>query len=303
MEKVEKRHKCRRGYERRKAIAGFLFVAPWIIGVCTFFLRPVIQSFIYSFNDLSFETTGIEMTFVGWEHYRYAFRVDPNFVKTLASSLGTLFINVPLIIVFSMFVAYILSKNFRGNGLAKTIFFLPVIIANGVVISIINGTAVSSTMMSGGGQSSMFQVTVLQDILSETGYSRQIVQVVTDILNNVYEIAWKSGIQILLFLSGYQSISPSIYEASKIEGATAWETFWKITFPMLSPTLLLNVIYTLVDYFSDYSSPVIKMIYNHSQNLEIPYSAAQSWAYFVLIFAVIGVFYAIINKRVFYIVE
>lgn len=291
-------------YERKKAIAGFLFITPWILGCVMFFIRPVISSAIYSFNDMEFVPGGIQYEPVGFEQYRYALFSDPDFVQQLAGSMGELLVNVPLIIFFSMFVAYLLNRKFRGSGFSKTVFFLPVIIATGVIIEIVTGSNVSQNMMSGGeASSSLFQVTVLQDILSQTGYSQDIVNFITRTVNNIFEVAWKSGIQILLFLAGYQAISPSVYEACQMEGATAWETFWKVTFPMVSPTLLLNVIYTLIDYFSDYSSPVIRSIYQLTTELNVSYSAAQSWIYFILIFIVVGIFYVLINRRVFYIVE
>lgn len=291
-------------YERKKAIAGFLFITPWILGCVMFFIRPVISSAIYSFNDMKFVPGGIQYELVGFEQYRYALFSDPDFVQQLAGSMGELLVNVPLIIFFSMFVAYLLNRKFRGSGFSKTVFFLPVIIATGVIIEIVTGSNVSQNMMSGGeASSSLFQVTVLQDILSQTGYSEDIVNFITGTVNNIFEVAWKSGIQILLFLAGYQAISPSVYEACQMEGATAWETFWKVTFPMVSPTLLLNVIYTLIDYFSDYSSPVIRSIYQLITELNVSYSAAQSWIYFILIFIVVGIFYVLINRRVFYIVE
>lgn len=296
---VYKRRKS--GYEAKKARAGFLFVLPWLIGFIFLFARFMVQALIYSFSKV--KISGPVFTFIGADNYKYAFTVDPNFVRMLTDSVVTMLYNVPLILMFSLFIAYILSQKFRGRTAARAIFFLPVIITTGVIINIMKGDTVAQQMLSGKGNSMMFQATALQNILMESGYAPQVVNFMTNMMNNIFEVSWKSGIQILLFLAGLQSIPVALYEASDIEGATAWEKFWKVTFPMLTPIVLLNSIYTIIDSFSDYSNPIIRLIFKYSQELNIEYSATLSWIYFIVIFVVIGIIYRIINKRVFYIVD
>jgi ABC-type sugar transport system permease subunit len=290
-------------YEKRKSLIGFLFVTPWIVGFLTFFARPVIQSFLYSVNRVKITTEGPELTFTGLKNYKYAFNVDPDFTRMLLNSTGNMISNTILILMFSMFIAYLINQKFKGRLLARAVFFLPVIITTGVVINIMKGDLVAQRLMSGQQSSALFKVTALQVILIKAGYAPKIIEFITNIVNNVFEISWKSGVQILLFLAGLQSIPGVMYEVSEIEGATKWESFWKITFPLLSPIILLNIIYTIVDSFTDYSNPVIQRIFTLSRELNMEYSSTLSWIYFLVLFLIIGLAYKVINKKVFYIVE
>lgn len=290
-------------YEGKKSIAGFMFVLPWLIGFIFFFGRFMVQSLLYSLSKVKITPNGLNMSFVGLQNYRYAFSVDPHFIRMLSESLVNMLYNVPLILMFSLFIAYLLSQKFRGRTTARAVFFLPVIITTGVVIDVLKGDTLAQQMLSGQGNSMMFQATALQNILIESGYGVQVVNFMVKMVNNIFEISWKSGIQILLFMAGLQSIPRTLYEASDIEGATAWEKFWKVTFPMLTPIVLLNIIYSIIDSFSDYSNQLIKLVFKYSKELNIDYSAALAWSYFAIIFLVIGVVYLIINRKVFYVVD
>ena len=116
-------------------------------------------------------------------------------------------------------------------------------------------------------------------------------------------LIWQSGLQILLFISGIMGISTALYEAAKIEGATAWESFWKITFPMLSPIMVLNAVYSIIDRFIDYNNGVLQYILGFAQKLDFSYSSAMAWLYFLVVGVLVGVVYIIINKRIVYTVE
>lgn len=288
--------------ETRRKLVGFSFVSPWILGFCGLYLLPLIQSLIYSFQNLSFSSDGdLVYRFIGWENYRTAFLVDPDFVTSLSGSLKAMVVDIPSILVFSLLMSLILNQNFRGRLLARAVFFLPVIIASGIVIDILNGDIGSAMMKSGEKSSgSMFQVAMFQNMLLEAGLAQDVVDFISGAANNVFELSWRSGVQILLFLAGLQSIPHSLYEAADIDGCTAWERFWKITFPMLSSILLVNVVYSITDTFISYNNSTMQMILQEAKELNFAYSAAMAWAYFAVIVVVLGVLLLLTRRHITY---
>lgn len=290
-------------YPKKQAWAGRLFILPWFIGFCFIFCRSLIMSFIYSISKITVTNTGFQTSFVGLEHYKFAFFSDVNFTKTLVSSLLTMFYQVPLILIFSLIVACILNQKFKGRVLARAIFFLPVIIATGQIITIMNGDIYSQQLTNGERSSSLFSVQGLQNLLINAGLSMTFAKALITSLTNIFNVSWKSGIQILLFLSGLQTVPRALYEVSEIEGATAWEAFWKITFPMLSPIIILNLVYTLIDNFTDYSNSIIMMSSNLARQMKYEYSATIAWIYFLVIIVFLGIVTLLARKRVFYINE
>jgi ABC-type sugar transport systems, permease components len=290
-------------YPKKQAWAGRLFILPWFIGFCFIFCRSLIMSFIYSISKITVTNTGFQTSFVGLEHYKFAFLSDVNFTKTLVSSLLTMFYQVPLILIFSLIVACILNQKFKGRVLARAIFFLPVIIATGQIITIMNGDIYSQQLTNGERSSSLFSVQGLQNLLINAGLSMTFAKALITSLTNIFNVSWKSGIQILLFLSGLQTVPRALYEVSEIEGATAWEAFWKITFPMLSPIIILNLVYTLIDNFTDYSNSIIMMSSNLARQMKYEYSATIAWIYFLVIIVFLGIVTLLARKRVFYINE
>ena len=287
--------------ERRRARNGFLFVLPWTLGMIGFFLIPMITSILYTFSTLSVKTG--RMRFVGWEHYLYAFQKDATFITLLPSSLGDMLRSVPLICIFSLFVAIILNQNFRGRTLARAVFFMPVIVATGLVIRIMNGDIFSQSIFSGEKMSSMFTANAIEQILLQMKININVITKFVEIISDIFNLSWRSGIQILIFLAGLQTIPSSLREVSSIEGATAWEHFWKVTFPLISPIMLLNVVYTVISSFTDASNPVMKMIFDYAENLEFSYSATLAWIYFLIVFIITGIVFLIINRRVFYMAD
>jgi len=295
--------KKRLSYEKQKSWIGFAFISPWVIGFIFLFARPLIKSLVYTFNKLQIQPNGLIMEFAGFENYRYAFTEDPVFIRLLVESIGNILYQVPLILVFSLFVAVILNQKFRGRFLARGVFFLPVIIASGVIINILRGDTLSAEILSGERVSFLFEVTAFEQMLIQAGLREDLVLFFTSLTNQIFELSWKSGIQILVFLAGLQTIPGSLYEASAMEGATPWETFWKVTFPMISPMIILNLVYSIIDNFSDYTNQVLRLINQHSQNLNMAYSATLAWIYFIVVFVIVGIVYAIVNRHVFYNVE
>jgi ABC-type sugar transport system permease subunit len=192
-----------------------------------------------------------------------------------------------------------------GRAAFRAIFFVPVIISTGIMESINASDTVSSNagngIDDGTGQSSANEIISVLDVknlFANMKVGSEIVTYVVDLVNNVYNIINYSGVQMLIFLAGLQSISPSIYEASQIEGATGWETFWKITFPMISPMILVNAIYSAINAFTRSSNSTMRYIEGKSQ--QVPLMAASSWIYFAVVMLIIAVVAGILSTFIFY---
>ena len=288
-------------YESKKSLAGFLFVSIWVIGFIFFFLLPFLQSVRYSFSDIVLNPNGgYTLNFIGWKNYIKAFTTDAEFLPAVFSSLGAMLYQVPIIVLFSLFVAIILNQKFVGRTFVRGIFFIPIIVANGVILSIMNGDVLSQTIMQGSSSSTLFQSEFLYELMFKSGMSQEFVNGLTGVVDSLFALIWKSGIQIIIFLAGLQTIADSMYEAAKIEGATGWETFWKITFPMISPMIILNLIFTIIDSFTDYNNVVMKYINEQQIGMRLAYSSTLGWIYFLMVAVIIVMVYLIINKRVFY---
>jgi lactose ABC transporter permease len=288
-------------YESKKSLAGFLFVSIWVIGFIFFFLLPFLQSVRYSFSDIVLNPNGgYTLNFIGWKNYIKAFTTDAEFLPAVFSSLGAMLYQVPIIVLFSLFVAIILNQKFVGRTFVLGIFFIPIIVANGVILSIMNGDVLSQTIMQGSSSSTLFQSEFLYELMFKSGMSQEFVNGLTGVVDSLFALIWKSGIQIIIFLAGLQTIADSMYEAAKIEGATGWETFWKITFPMISPMIILNLIFTIIDSFTDYNNVVMKYINEQQIGMRLAYSSTLGWIYFLMVAVIIVMVYLIINKRVFY---
>lgn len=289
--------------ERKKAAYGVLFIAPWLIGFILLMVIPFIQSLQFSFSKLTLTPEGYELDFIGLENYRYIFLSDANYVRELTTAISNMALNLPLIIFFSLFTATLLSQKFRGRMLARAIIFLPVVLASGVIAKLDSGNflaqligATSTDMESNYSGLRSFE---LEPLLYQSGMSREIVDYLTGAVDRIYQIISSSGVQILIFLAGLQSISPALYEAAKMEGATGYESFWKITFPMISPLILTNMVYTIIDSF--YNNSVTSMIQTAAfGSLEFGISAAMSWVYFLLIATILVVSIYLVSKKVFY---
>ena len=288
----------------RNARIGTWFILPFIIGFLVFMCRPLVESFIFSFNDVQLiPGQGYAKTFVGISNYKHAFLSDPEFNTLLVEEIGQMVINTIATLVMSFVVAVILNQEFKGRVLCRAIFFLPVILSSGVLPGIEHQNEFYD-MMAGmaeavEGSSGVNISQTLQDLLSVSGVGSQFFEVVFTMIDSIYDIVMASGIQIIVFLSGLQSISPSLYEAADVEGCSAWESFWKITFPMVSPLLLVNCIYTIIDFFMKNDNKVMELIYQVTyQDFKFGISAAMSWIYFAIALPFIGVSSFIISKAV-----
>lgn len=301
-------------YEKKKGLYGYGFIALWFIGTLWLFIIPVLTSLWYSLCDTQLlakadalekgmTSAGIYTEWNGFKNFANAFTVDTEFLPKLGNSLGEILPNTIVIMIFSLFIAVILNQKFRGRTLARAIFFLPVLIATGPVISVINGDMTSQGISDASQFSTLFKtdlVTELMEFIGIYNINQTFTDVIKNITSDVLNLVWNSGIQILIFLSALQTIPPSAKEAASIEGATAWEFFWKITFPYISPMILSNLVYTVIDAFVSTDNEVMEYVLKQSGNWEYGYAAALAWIYFAIVGACLGLICVIINRFVYY---
>lgn len=302
MEKQKKKKK-RVGLEKRKAKAGYAFIAPFIIGFLVFMVKPLWQSFHMSFCNVELGAGNFKETWVALENYVYAFRVDPDFARLMVEEFSRMVVYSLAIIVFSFFVALILNQKFKGRALVRAIFFLPVILSSGVIVGLESNNQLMAALAQTIEQTTQgVSVTAaLEQILRTAGIGVRAYEKVFEVIDNIYDVAISSGIQIIIFLSGLQSISSSMYEAADIEGCTKWESLWKITFPMISSLFLVNWLYTVVDFSMRSDNGVIEKIQKVMiEQMQYGSASAMSWIYFIVVLAFVGITSLVISKGVYY---
>lgn len=299
-------------YEKKKGLYGYGFIALWFVGALMFFIIPLIQSFYYSFHNVTPETGYLAITSlvdnsIGKENillnYKNTFMTDPKFRQYLVESLKDMALNLPVIVVFSLFVAIIINQKFRGRTFARAVFFLPVIIATGPVYAIITGDLETSGNSDAAQFSTMFEADMVDQLLEFIGiygFSDTFTEMLTEITSDILNLVWKCGIQIIVFLSALQGIPASAKEAAAIEGATSWEFFWKITLPYISPMILVNIVYTVIDAFTDPTNQVMERLLDVQSEWRYGLSASMAWSYFGIILIALGIIFAIMNKLVWY---
>ncbi len=291
-------------YERRKALYGYGFLAIWIIGTLYFFIRPLITSFWYSLNKTTVTIGQMSTEFIGIQNYIDTFTKDTDYTEALLTVLKDTLWKTPIIIIFSILIAVILNQKFRGRTFARAVFFLPVIIATGPVISIINGDMDTSGYSGGADQfSTMFETDMAGALLRFLGVyniSDSVTELISLVTSDIFNLVWNSGIQIIIFLAALQNIPFSAKEAAQIEGATSWEFFWKITLPYISPMIVANLIYTIIDSFIDTTNGVMELVLQQASDWNHGYSAAMAWAYFLIVILALCIVLPIVNKFVYY---
>ena len=297
--------------ERKRGLVGYVFIAPVLLGLGYFFVPSVIESIIYAFNIVTVEAGRIDLYFVGLQHFSHAFFVDTEFRVILLNALSGMVLDTIVISIFSFFIANILVQKFIGRSFFRTILFMPVILATGIVARAglgmpgfdLAGAVITPT-------ETAFEALTIMRVLDIDYFTRvvglpmQLIEYVLYAVFNTYRIVNRSGVQILIFISAIQSISPSLYEASKIEGATRWEEFWKITFPMITPMIFVSIIYTIIDTFVHPEYGVIEYIrfvgfIRDSMGL----ASALAWIYFMFILLFIGIVTLLLRRRIVYLDE
>ncbi len=293
--------------DRRKARAGWFFVLPFVVGFVCIYLPIIVSSIQLSFSKITTVVGGgTEITFIGFENYANALFKDASFVQTLVSGIQNLIFEIPAILIFALFMAVLLNQKMVGRAAFRAIFFIPVVLSTGLIEAIDASNIVTNSMEgginSGTEQSTADQIVSsidIQKLFESMQFGSGLAEIVTTIVNNIFDIVNKSGVQMLIFLSGLQSISPAIYESCQIDGATAWETFWKITFPMISPMILVNAVYTIIDSFTSSSNVVMSYIDGAYQTGKA-LSTAMAWFYFLVVILIVGAVAAIFSAFVFY---
>jgi ABC-type sugar transport system permease subunit len=271
-----------------------------MLGLVMLFILPLIQSFRFSLSSIHLVEGGFAVDYKGFANYSNLFTTNPDFPRRLTESVTNMIVNVPIIIIFSLFAAVLLNQKFRGRAIARAIFFLPVILASAAIANLDISSFVGGSAPSGGeGGNSLMQSFELKKMLMESGLAPVFVNYITGAVDRIYEIISSSGVQILIFLAGLQSISPSLYESSRIEGATGYEIFWKVTFPMMTPLILTNTVYSIIDSFNH--NTINSLISETAfKSFEFGQSAAMSWVYFIVVALILSVSMGIISRKVFY---
>jgi oligogalacturonide transport system permease protein len=277
-------------HRTREALSGYLFVLIWIVGFGIFTVVPLIQTLFYSLNQVTVSATGINLEFIQGQNYTRALFTDPTFVGLLIEYTIETLVSVPIILIFSLIIALFLNLKFKFKGVFRTIFFLPVVITSGPVIQEL--VAQGATTVPG----LTISATVTEFIAELPRYLRNPVEY---LLTSFILILWFSGVQILIYLSSLQKIDQSIYEAAAIDGASAWESFWKITLPSLSTTTLIVAVYTIITLSHFSENKVIKYIYGQTYAVEggIGYSSAMSFLYFFVLVLLLAIIYLLMNFR------
>ena len=290
----------------RKAVTGLKFISPLLIGLVFFFGVPLIQSFIFSVSEIKTTSSGYTVDFTGFDNYKNIFFEHASFIPTFVTTIKDVLWNVPLILIFSFFVSVLLNQKFKGRMFARALFFLPVVISCGVILKIENiaymETALFHSGSEGTAMSNMLGGIQLSQYLMKLGIADSLITYLTEALAQVYSIINASGVQILILIAALQTIPESLFEASSIEGATAWENFWKITFPMVSPYILVTTVYTIIDSFLrvDNSANMSSLIDNTVNGMDYGLAASMAWIYFIAVGAILGIVTFVISRYVAY---
>jgi oligogalacturonide transport system permease protein len=277
-------------HSTREALYGYSFVILWVIGFALFTLVPLIQTFLYSMNQVTVSATGIDLVFVKWDNYSRALFTDPTFVQSLIEYVIETAVSVPIVIIFSLIIAMFLNMKFRFKGFFRTIFFLPVVITSGPVIQELTAQGATSVP-------EIANSAAVANFLSQLPPS--ISTPIQYLLTSFILILWFSGVQILIYLSSLQKIDKSVYEAASIDGASSWEAFWKITLPSLSTTTMINVVYTIITLSHFSENKIIRYIYGQTYAVQggIGYSSAMSFLYFAVLVLLLAIVYLTLNYR------
>ncbi len=306
MEKQKKKKKM--SLSTKRSITGLMFILPWLIGFICFYLRSLIMTVEFSLSELTVNPGGgYSLKFVGLDNFIYAFRAHATYKQILTTSIGNMLIDVPLITFFSLFMAMLLNRKFKGRTLVRAIFFLPVILNSGAIMDAMDlarsmmsgGISNASAEMAAAAAGSGVSIEYYIQMFSALGLPESIIQYISGAVGRISDIINASGVQIIIFIAALQSIPGSMYEVAKIEGATAYETFWKVTFPMVMPHIITNVVYTVVDSFTE--SDVVELAYNTAfKEMNYGLSSVFSLVSTVITCLILVLVCRFIQKRTFY---
>ena len=314
-----KRKKLRLSLTTKKALSGWIFVLPFVIGILVFYAPIIIQSIKFTFCDIEINgKEGVfELTWNNFQNYKYVYNPPEKLVSmqkifsvTLLDGVKDLILQIPAIVIFALFLALILNQKMAGRTVFRAIFFLPVILSTGIIDTIDTGSKLLESLENSSGgidtgagqEEGLMSAMDLQNMLGNIKVGTGLVEYVVDLVNDIFNIVSRSGVQMLIFLSGLQSISPAIYESCQMEGASAWETFWKITLPMISPMILVNAIYTIIDTLTSADNRVMNFISGNSNNnlFTRGHIAVMYWSYIMIVLVLIVVVALLMKAFVYY---
>lgn len=284
---MEKTKKIRMTKRTRTSLIGYSFLSIWIIGFFVFTLYPIILSLVISFSKLEMGLGGIEYVFSGLEFYKYAFQEDVNFLPGLIESIAFILYATPIIVIIALLLAIMLKGEYKGRGIFRTIFFMPVVIMSGPVISQLLGKY--SMDFSATSPALFTFIEALPEIFRSPCMF---------VLENLVTVLWYSGVQILILLVAIQRISPELYEAASIDGASGWEKFWKITLPYTMPTILVCALYTVIELANDSTNAVNSYIAQKMFDHTIGYysfSTAMAWIYTAIVIVILLLIFLILK--------
>ena len=301
------KNKKRFTLSQKRAGMGLTFISPWIIGFSVFYIRSLVLAIRFSLSEVTVADSGGFVTkFIGLDNFKYALFEHATFNQILVNSIIDICIDVPLVIFFSLFMAIILNQKFKGRTIVRAIFFLPVIMNSGAINDamelarqlIAGGLGASSSEIMESA-SSQVNADYFLSLFMDLGIPDNILNYITEAVGRIYDIVKSSGVQIIIFIAALQAVPSSLYEVSKIEGATGYETFWKITFPMVTPLILTNIVYTIVDSFV--TSEIVDVAYEEAfTNYTYGLSSAMSLLSTIIVVAILIIVGVVISKRTFY---
>ncbi len=279
---------------------GWLFVLPFIIGFIWMFFKPLLESLNYTFHRVSVGSEGLILDPIGFENWKYMATTDASFIKKLITMSSEMAIQILVIMFVSIFLAVLLTDKFHGRLLFRTCLFLPMIFGAAPILKAFATLGGSKEMSEGtnafitmSGEMTGF----IKEIIDSFGILTPVIEKFTAYAGTLFNLLWSTALQIVIFIIGLQAIPSHLYEVAKMEGATKWETFWKITFPLLTPSMLLCLIYSVIDYFNKSTNSIVVMI-EENMIARLDYACTQSWAYAVMIFIIVLIINAFLSRKV-----
>lgn len=274
--------------QRRNIFEAYTFMMPFIIGVALFLAFPLFISLKLSFGHI-ISIRGFKIEWSGIEHYINAFVMDTDFVPRFLLVLRDTLIHVPLIIIFSLILAIVLNQKIRFRGFFRVVMFLPFLLGSGYIMTLLKSEGITTSALS-----------LTDSPLFPTAFLNYMGDTVQKLINGFFEIIvsilWSSGVQILLFLSGLQGVSSSLYESAHVDGANSVEVFFKITVPLMKPIILLNIIYTIVNQFTAADNLILEYIEQVGfWNYQWENASAMAWIYFAFILCLIGLVFLVVH--------
>jgi len=292
-------------HRQSRRLHGFIFVLPWLIGFVLFFLIPIVNTFVFSFNIVGVaDRGGRSLEPIGLRNFVDLFRIElasdnqTQIYRMFYEEFARIVVNTPLIVIFSLFAAILLNMRFKGRGAVRVIFFLPIVLGLEVVLNLMLMSTGANYIDSQAQSSAFLQADLVERVLFNSGLPAGFIMFLSGSVARVFELMAKSGVQILTYLAGLQSINKSLYEVADIEGANKYEAFFKITLPMVSPLMMFVTVYTLVDMFL--GSALTNEIYTFTiMENKIGIGSALSVVYLVFVLLIVGLVSLIFSRVVY----